>query len=49
LEELLLQTARPDSDYDKRYVKKFASEVERDFLLDLLVVNLTGKDMMGAR
>jgi len=34
------------SEQDERYIEKFAYELERDFLIDLLVMNLTGKDMM---
>jgi hypothetical protein len=34
------------SEQDKEYIKKFAYELERDFLIDLPVMNLTGKGMM---
>jgi len=34
------------SEQDKEYIKKFAFELERDFLIDLLVMNLTGKDFL---
>lgn len=34
------------SEQDERYIEKFAYELERDFLIDLLTMNLTGKDVM---